>query len=251
MIPLYCVNRGGYPQYELVNSKSQIGNLKAHQLGTGSLPKNRQHFLLILLQRIFLISAHKINIELSNSRASQRAKFFNVRFSRTKQAKAVCHFIRDEVTVAAVDFAMVKVIVLPAVAYIRGQSRREFLRLVARNQIDDMVRNQGRKPAHAFAADFQIIRNPDRRSRHNLDLLRISSRSLSALLDEADAPLDQVGIGELQDDTIGDSACEFEHFRSVSCNPHRRNPTSRPREPRFSVFVSNLSAAREIAEILY
>src|SRR3979490_328339 len=103
MIPLYRVNRGD-PQYELVNSKSQ-------QLRAGSFPKNRQHFLLILLQRVFLISTHKINIELSNSRASQRVKFFNVGFSRTEQAEAVCHFIRHEVAVAAVDFAMMKVIV--------------------------------------------------------------------------------------------------------------------------------------------
>src|ERR1700731_4650893 len=133
MIPLYRVNRG-YPQYELVNSKSQRGNLEAQLLGARCLPKSRQHILLILLQRIFLISAHKINIELSNSRASQCAKFFNVRFSRTKQAKAVCHLIRDEVAITAVDFAMMKVIVLPTIAYIRGQSRREFLRLIARNQ---------------------------------------------------------------------------------------------------------------------
>src|ERR1700730_14809728 len=225
MIPLYRVNRG-YPQYELVNSESERGNLKAQLLGARCLPKNRQHFLLILLQRIFLISAHKINIELSNSRPSQRAKFFNVRFSRTKQAKAVCHLIRHEVPVAAVDFAMMKIIVLAAIAYIRSQSRREFLRLVARNQIDDMVRNQSREPAHAFAADFQIVRNPDWRSCHNLDLPRISSRSLSALLDEANAPLDQVRICELQDHAIADTASEFEHFRSISRDPHRRNATS-------------------------
>src|SRR5258708_36591804 len=96
MIPLYRVNRG-VPPYELVNSKSQ-------QLRAGSLAKNRQHILIILLQRIFLISAHKINIELSNSRASQPAKFFNVRFGRTKQAEAVCHFIRHEVPVAPAAF---------------------------------------------------------------------------------------------------------------------------------------------------
>src|SRR5258708_37774973 len=119
MIPLYRVNRG-VPPYELVNSKSQ-------QLRAGSLAKNRQHILVILLQRIFLISAHKINIELSNSRASQRAKFFNVRFSRTKQAEAINHFIGNEIRVAAAHFAMMKVIILPLVAYIRGQRRRKFL----------------------------------------------------------------------------------------------------------------------------
>src|SRR6202140_2926406 len=195
MIPLYRVNRG-YPQYELVNSNSR-------RLGAESLPKNRQHFLLILLQRVFLISTHKINIELSNSRASQRAKFFNVRFSRTKQAEAVSHIIRHEVAVAAVDFAMMKIIVLSAVAYIRGQSGRKFLGLVARNQIDDMIRHQSREPAHSFPSNFPIVRNPNRRSCHDLNLPRISSRGLGTLLDEADAPSDQVRIGELQDDTVG------------------------------------------------
>src|SRR5258708_39964245 len=101
--------------------------------------KRRQHILLIRLQRVLFIPAHKINIELSNSRASERANLFNMRLGGTKQTEAIRHFIRHEVAIAAVDFAMVKVIVLPAVANIRGQSRRKFLRLVARNQIDDMV----------------------------------------------------------------------------------------------------------------
>src|SRR6266446_4353502 len=109
---------GGHSQYQLVNSEPQNENLEAQPLRAGSLPKNRQHFLLILLQRILFISAHKINIKLSNSRASQRANLFNVRLGGTKQAKAVCHFIRHKVPVAAVDFAMVKVIVLPAITYI-------------------------------------------------------------------------------------------------------------------------------------
>src|SRR5260370_12454327 len=108
----------------MVSAKKEIW--KPWQLGTGSLPKSRQYILLVALQCILLISAHKINIELSNSRASQRAKFFNMRRGGTEQAEAVCHLIRHEVPIAAVDFAMMKVIVLSAVPYIRGQSRRQF-----------------------------------------------------------------------------------------------------------------------------
>src|ERR1035441_6941468 len=196
MIPLDRVRRGG-TRYQLVNREP---NEKAtnQQLGARSFPKNRQHILLISFQRIFLISAHKINVELSNSHASQRTNLFNVRFSRTKQTEAINHFIGNEIRVAAVDFTMMKVIVLPAVAYIRGQSGRKILGLVARTQIDNVVRHQRRKPAHSFPSHFKIVGNPDRSSGHNLDVARIPSRSLSALPDESNAPLDQVGIGELQ-----------------------------------------------------
>src|SRR5271155_594875 len=97
-----------------------------------SLPEGRQHIFLIFFQGIFLTSAHKINIELSNSSTSQRPNLFDVCLGGTEQAEAIRYFIRHEVTVAAVDFAMMKVIVLAAIAYIRGERNRKFLRFVTR-----------------------------------------------------------------------------------------------------------------------
>ena len=44
-----------------------------------------------------------------------------MRFSRTKQTEAINHFIGNEIRVAAVDFAMMQVIVMALVTYIRGQ----------------------------------------------------------------------------------------------------------------------------------
>src|SRR6202040_2775798 len=108
MILIYRVTGGGTP----VRTGKQ-----------SSPPKGRQHILLILLQRIFLISAHKIDIELSYSGASQPANLFNVSFGGTKQAKPISYFIGDKVAIAAVNFAMMKIIVFSAVAYIRGQRR--------------------------------------------------------------------------------------------------------------------------------
>ena len=88
------------------------------------------------------------------ARASRR-NLCNVRLGGTKQTEAINHFIGHEVRVAAAHFAMMKVIVMSLVAYIRGEGRGKFLRLVARNQIHDVVRNQCRKPAHMVAADFR------------------------------------------------------------------------------------------------
>src|SRR5271154_3842204 len=164
-----------------------------------SLPEVRQHILLVCLQSIFLISAHKINIELSNSRASQRVNLFDVCLGGTEQAEAIRYFIRHEVTVAAVDFAMMKVIVLAAIAYIRGERSGKLLRFVARNQIDDVVRHQRREPAHTLASQFHIVRDPDWRGGHDLDCPWISSGTFGTFVDKANAPLDQVGISELQD----------------------------------------------------
>ena len=52
--------------------------------------------LFVLLQRIFFTSAHKIDIELCNSRPSQRANLFNMRLGGTEQAEAVGDFIGNE-----------------------------------------------------------------------------------------------------------------------------------------------------------
>src|ERR1700738_748249 len=96
-----------------------------------------------------------------------------------------------------------------------------------------------------------MVRNQSRGRRHDRNVSWITSSGFGAFLDEANAPLDQVRIGELQDNAIGDSASEFEHFGSVSRNPHWRNAASCPRQPRFPVLVSDLLAAREIAKIFY
>src|ERR1700722_5192503 len=76
------------------------------------LPECWHHIFLVFLQRIFLISAHEIDVELSNARLSQRMEFLDVRLRRSEQAEAIRNVIRDEIRVIAADFTMMKVIVL-------------------------------------------------------------------------------------------------------------------------------------------
>src|SRR5580704_11425037 len=114
-----------------------------------------------------------------------------------------------------------------------------------------MVRNQGREPTHALSSHFQIVRNPDWSTGHDLDLLRISTSSFRSLLNEANAPLDQVRIGELQNNAITHASSKLEYLWSISSNPHGRNATRSPSQPCFSTFVVNFLAAGEIAKIFY
>jgi hypothetical protein len=76
--------------------------------------------LFVSFERVFFITAHQINIELRHSRARERPNLFDVSFGRAKQAEAVGHFIRNEVAVAAVNLAVMQVIVFSAIPYIRG-----------------------------------------------------------------------------------------------------------------------------------
>src|SRR5207302_4426636 len=145
---------------------------------------------------------------------------------------------------------MVKVVVLASIPYIRGQGRREFLGFVTRNEIDNVVGNQCREPAHALPGDIQIIGNPNRSSGHDLDAARVSARRLGASLNKTQAPRDEVRIGELQDYAVGDAASKFQYLGAIPGNPDRRC-SSCPRQPDVSFLIVHRLSSRAITEVFY
>ena len=69
-----------------------------------------------------------------------------------------------------------------------------------------------------------------------------------AFADEAEAPGDEIGIGELQDDAVGDAAGGAEGFGSVACDPDGRNSSGGPGEFCGNAFVIDRAAGVEFAE---
>ena len=67
-------------------------------------------------------------------------------------AEAVDHLVVDEGGVGRADLGVVEVVVALAVAHVAGQRRRQLLGLVAVDEVDDVVADQRREPAHAIAA---------------------------------------------------------------------------------------------------
>ena len=147
--------------------------------------KRRQNFPLINSQRLLFFPAHQVNIELRNARPRQRLQFLPMRLRGPDQTKSIDNFIRHELRVTAIDFAMMLIVVPGSILHVGSQGGRQFFRLVARDQIHHMIRNQRGKPAHPRPRQLQIIRHPNRRRRHDFNFSSISSRCLRALPDEA------------------------------------------------------------------
>ena len=79
-----------------------------------------------------------------------------------------------------------------------------------------MVRHHRREPAHLLARVGHVVGHVRRRARHHLDLGRVASASSAAGAHLADDPLDDLGIGELDDDAVRDPSRDGEHPRPVA-----------------------------------
>src|SRR3989454_3136168 len=167
----------------------------------------------------------------------------------TDEAEAVHDFVGDEFGVVAADFAMMLVVVAAAVADVGCESRRQLLRLVAGDEVHDVIGYQSGKPANAFAGERDIVRNPDGRGSHDFDFGRVAACFACAFADEADAPFDEVGIGELQDYAVADAAGAAEGFGAVASDPDARRGAIGPGEARCDAVVVNGFAGVERAEI--
>src|SRR5438094_9346961 len=126
---------------------------------------------------------------------------------RTDDTESVHNFIAHKFRVAAADFGMVEIVVRLSIAYIRGQFGRQFLRLVTRDQVDHVIGNQRWKPSYAFASRLFVVGNPYRGCAHDFYLREVAPRLLRSIFDEAKAPLDEIRIGELQNDAVADASC--------------------------------------------
>src|SRR6266436_2051239 len=140
-------------------------------------------------------------------------------FDGANHAEAVDDFIGDELGVVAADFAVVEVVVLAAIFHERGQRGRKLFRFVLRDEVHYVIRNKGGKPADVFAGGFQVVGGPDGSSGHDFDLAEVASGFFCAFADKTEAPIDQVGVGELENHTVADASSGAEGFGAVAGDP--------------------------------
>ncbi len=169
---------------------------------------------------------------------------------RADQAKAIDNVVCNKLRVAAVDFAVLLIVVPATFTDVRRKRGGKFLRLVAGDQVHHVIGNQRREPAHSVAGKFQIVGDPDRRGSHDFNFLGISSCGLGAFLYKAEAPCDEVGIGKLENYAIGDSAGEIEYLGPISRDPNRRR-TRCPGQARALAVVLGLLSGGQCTEVLY
>ena len=153
----------------------------------------------------------------------QLAQLGDVLVGRAQDAEPVGHLVADERGVRRADLGVVVVVVALAVADVAGQARRQLLARVLVDEVDDVVRDERREPARPLAAD---LARADVGRRRRLDPDRAGSRpaAVGRLADLADEPADEVGVGELEDQPVGDAAGHRQGHRAVAGDPDRQRP---------------------------
>src|SRR5712664_927753 len=145
-------------------------------------------------------------------------------------AEAIDDFVGDEFGVVAADFAVVEIVVLAAVLHERSKGGGQFFGLVFRDEVHHVIGHEGGKPADVFACGFQIFGGPDGRGGHDFDLGEVAAGFFCALADEAEAPVDQVGVGELENHAVADASGGAQGLRSVAGDPDAGNFAAGPRK---------------------
>lgn len=197
---------------------------------------------------MFFFAAHEVDVELGDAGLAEAVEFFTVSGDGADEAEAVHNFVGDEVGVVAADFAVMVVVVLAAILDEGSERGRKFFRLVLRNQIQDMIGNERGKPADAFAGELEVVGGPDGRGGHDFDFGEVAAGFLGALANEAEAPFDEIGIGELENDAVADAARGAESFGTVAGDPDARGLAIGPGKMRGDAVEVNSFAFVESAE---
>ena len=101
---------------------------------------------------------------------------------------------------------MVEVVVAFALLDVTPQLLRQLVLRVLVDEVEDMVADQGWEPADFVAGGGDVVADVRRRGGHHLDRVGVAAGLFRGRADEAQAPSDNVGIGQLQDDPVGDAA---------------------------------------------
>ena len=174
--------------------------------------------LAVGLQLGLLVAVHEVDVELVDAGLVQLEEPSHVLLGRSHDAEAVGHLVGHELRVVGADLGVVAIVVALALADVAGERFGQLLAGVLVDEVDDVVADQGREPAHALAA---LVDGPDvRRSGSlDLDLGGVTPGLCGGAAHDADHPPDEVDVGELQDDAVGRASGHAQHHRPVAGDP--------------------------------
>src|SRR5882724_6187061 len=179
-----------------------------------------KNFVLVDIESFLLFTAHQVDVELGYTDFAEAVEFFTVVVDGTDHAETLDDFVGDEFGVVAADFAVVEIVVLATVLHERGERGGQFFGLVFGDEVHHVVGDQGGKPADVFAGGFQVVASPDGGGGPDFDFAEVAAGFLGAFADEAQAPVDQVGIGELENYAVADASGGAQGFGAIAGDPH-------------------------------
>src|SRR5215212_7760473 len=134
-----------------------------------------------------------------------------------KDAKAVYYVVGDEVGGAVVRPAMVAVVVALARLDVVGEGVRHLAVLsVAGYQVGYVVADHAPEPAALVALVGEVVADVCRSGDADLYFLGISPRLPRRVVHVLHGPLQDHGVGKLQDETVGLAPREAERFGTVA-----------------------------------
>ena len=143
---------------------------------------------------------------------------------------------------------MVVIVVLAAVFHVGSERRGQLFRLVFGDEIHHVVGNERGEPANVLARGFQVAGRPDGGGSHDLYFGEVAAGFFGAFADEAEAPFDEIGIGELKNDAVADASGGAESFGAIARDPHAGDFAAGPREFCGDAIEVNGFTCVEIAE---
>src|SRR6266403_4900943 len=210
-----------------------------------------QDSLVVDVEGFFFVARHEVDVELGYADLAEAVELLAMLLDGAYHAEAVDYFVGDEIGVVAADFAVVEIIVRAAVLDERGQRGRKFFRFVLRDEVHHVIGNEGGKPADMFAGGFQVVGGPDGGGGHDFDLAEVAAGFFGAFADEAEAPVNQVGVGELENDAIADASGGSQGFGAVASDPDAGDFAIGPGKFRGDAVEVDRFAGVQVAEDAY
>src|SRR5207253_10044895 len=95
---------------------------------------------------------------------------------------------------------------------------------------------------------LQVVGGPHGSGSHDLDFAEVAAGFLGAFADEAEAPFDQIGVGELENDAVSDASGGAQSLWAVTGDPNAWNYTAGPGKFCGDAVEVNGFARVEVAE---
>src|SRR5207302_5765884 len=103
------------------------------------------------------------------------------------------------------------------------------------------------EPAHLLTRRLQVIRYIRRGGGLDLDVVEVAARLFGAFAHELQTPLDDGGVGELDDDAVRDSAGGAQGLGAIARHPDGQLVLG-PLEPDLDTVVRHLAPSRQVAD---
>src|SRR5260370_2530241 len=213
-----------------------------------SVPVVGQDFVLINVEGFFFVAGHQVDVELCDASFAQAVEFLAVLVNGADHAEAVDDFVADELGVGGAHLAVVEIVVLAAVFDERGERGRKLLGLVFGCEVHRVIGDESGKPADVRAHGFQVIGRPHGGGGHDFYFAEVAAGFLGAFANEAEAPVDQVGVGKLENHAVADASGGAQGFGSVAGDPHVGNFAAGPRKFCGDPIEVNGVAGVQVAE---